>query len=100
VTALAPGGITEKRCACRLPASRHVAALWRCCCTDESAAELAADALVVTTVRSLDQLRNLADTYQALLDCRPDGRGTFYSTGWLQAFAPMYLAEGRRCLYC
>ena len=60
----------------------------------------ATDELVVTAVRSLEQLRDLADTYQALLDRRPDGRGTFYSTGWLQAFAAMYLAEGRRCLFC
>ena len=57
---------------------------------------LAADELVVTVVRSIDQLRDLADTYQALLDRLPDGRGVFYSIGWLQAFAPMYLAEGRR----
>jgi len=55
-----------------------------------------ADDLIVTAVRSIDQLRDLADGYQALLDRLPDGRGVFYSIGWLQAFAPMYLAEGRR----
>lgn len=60
----------------------------------------ATDELVVTAVRSLEQLRDLADTYQALLDRLPDGRGVFYSIGWLQAFTPMYLADGRRFHFC
>jgi CelD/BcsL family acetyltransferase involved in cellulose biosynthesis len=56
----------------------------------------AADELVVTVVHTIDQLREVADAYQALLDRLPDGRGVFYAIEWLEAFAPLFLTEGRR----
>ena len=41
-------------------------------------------------------MREVREAYHALLDRLPDGRGVFYAIEWLEAFAPLFLTDGRR----